>query len=228
MKRFLSCILVVFSLVAFASCVSMVKTRHVGKPITVNIPLRDFNNIDAAGSLNVYFTQADSFSVRVVAPKEMIDEMNIKVSHSTLIIEPRKDESFISFVGDGAEMNVYVTAPSLNSTSLAGSGDFIIDAPLKTSQFKASLAGSGDINVKDLDAQSLDVSLAGSGDVNVNARQLDKLKASVAGSGDIDLKVTSCNVANLNVAGSGDITLKGTVKQLNKNVAGSGNINVSK
>src|SRR5574344_1545679 len=199
MKRFLSCILVVFSLVAFASCVSMVKTRHVGKPITVNIPLRDFNNIDAAGSLNVYFTQADSFSVRVVAPKEMIDEMN-----------------------------VYVTAPSLNSTSLAGSGDFIIDAPLKTSQFKASLAGSGDINVKDLDAQSLDVSLAGSGDVNVNARQLDKLKASVAGSGDIDLKVTSCNVANLNVAGSGDITRKGTVKQLNKNVAGSGDINVSK
>lgn len=228
MKRFLSYILVAFSLVAFASCVSMTKTRKVGKPITVNMPLRDFSNIAAAGSSNIYFTQADSFSVRVVASKEMIDEMDIKVSHSTLTIEPRKDESFLSFIGEGANMNIYVTAPSLSGASLAGSGDFIVDAPFKTTRFKVSLAGSGDVDMKDLDAQSMGVDVAGSGDVNISARRLKQLKTSVAGSGDIDLKVISCDVADLSVAGSGDITLKGAVRQLHKNVAGSGDIRISK
>lgn len=225
MNRFFSCIIVVCVAVLMASCVSMTRTRVTGKSISVNMKVRDFSQIEANGSMDVYFTQADSFSVRVVAPQVIIDDMEVAVNHSVLTIKPH-ERHFLNF-GD-TDVKIYITAPTLTNVSLAGSGDFHSDAPLQANHFSVSLAGSGDVDVKNLLTNSLKIDIAGSGDVAVNTQKLNYLESSIAGSGDIVVKTIYCEKADLSIAGSGDIAIDGKVNQLNQSVAGSGEIHVGK
>lgn len=99
------------------------------------------------------------------------------------------------------------------------------DFTIKSSDFKASLVGSGDVKLK-IDADSIATNLSGSGDIDLNVNS-QILEANLSGSGHIVLSGKTKNLV-LSVAGSGDIKAFGLHSENSKAaVSGSGNISTT-
>jgi hypothetical protein len=84
--------------------------------------------------------------------------------------------------------------------SIAGSGDVVVSGTADEARF--GIAGSGDIDARNLGAKKVGVSISGSGDAHVNATET------------LDAKV----------AGSGDVTYSGHPHDVSRRVSGSGSV----
>jgi Putative auto-transporter adhesin, head GIN domain len=112
-----------------------------------------------------------------------------------------------------------LSGPRFEST-IAGSGDLQIDgAQLGT--FALSIAGSGDAVVSGT-ADDARIGIAGSGDVDARNLATRRVSVSISGSGDAQVNATEAIEAK--VAGSGDITYAGRPHEVTRRVSGSGSI----
>jgi hypothetical protein len=82
--------------------------------------------------------------------------------------------------------------------------------------------GSGDVEVKGLDAQKFKAEIQGSGDIKVAGRA-DELEVEIQGSGDVKLDELAAKRASVEIQGSGDSTIK-VSDELNVHVMGSGDV----
>lgn len=89
---------------------------------------------------------------------------------------------------------------------------------------EASITGSGDLTLEDIDQDEIELKITGSGSINVSG-EVKLLSAKISGSGDVDAKELKADIAELRVSGSGDI--KAHVSEiLSARVSGSGDIRV--
>jgi len=209
--------------------------------------LAGFDRVEINGSPTVFYTQTDSFSVRVKGPKDVVDNIVTAVDGNTLSIRNKgKIGVFNVTLGGENNLSVYVTSPDLIGVSLNGSGDFIsenhVDTDVLDIRLKGSgdirfsdvlcdrcdveLIGSGDLDVKHLDTRETSAVLVGSGDIEIRQMNVADTRLSLRGSGDIDVDfVSGCGSVNAELQGSGDITLKGQVRHFDMHKRGSGDVN---
>lgn len=249
--QFVVCVMMMMALMAtMASCVGSCneKTLFSTKNISELRQLMGFEEIEINGSPTVYYTQADSFSVKVTGPEDYVKNILTETSGKTLTIRNKGKLGVVNFqLMDEEELAVYVTSPDLIGIRLNGSGDFISNHRIDTDKMKIMLRGSGDIDVKDLLCDRCEVELIGSGDIELDHLDTTELGASLVGSGDIDLHLWNTNMSRIAVRGSGDIdatfhenceavecelrgsgdiTLKGQVKRFSQEKSGSGDVSV--
>ncbi|EOT7855925.1 head GIN domain-containing protein [Pseudomonas aeruginosa] len=122
-------------------------------------------------------------------------------------------------IGTGRVL-VAISLPIAPRVRVKGSGDITLYG-LQQDEFEASVQGSGDVTVQGT-VQSLEVEVAGSGDVDARELTAATVDLSVAGSGDISAYASQS--ARARVAGSGDIVVYGNPAQRDHRVAGSGKI----
>lgn len=234
------------------SCVTKWETSKLspGEQITENRGLKGFETIRINGSPTVYYTQADSFSVVVKGPKNIVADILTEVEDKQLTVRNRGKIGVLNIsVFDDDEVGVYVTSPDLTALHLNGSGDFEASERVDTDNMSIVLRGSGDVNFEDiicdhctteligsgdieidrLEAQTSDVSLIGSGDIKMKQWNVQTTGVALKGSGDITIDfVKGCRSANAQLTGSGDITLKGHLGQYKGQKRGSGDIDTQK
>ena len=89
---------------------------------------------------------------------------------------------------------------------------------------KFGIAGSGKLELENLDQNGLTVSIAGSGSIKASGKVQD-LEVSIAGSGDADMGRVASEDVSVRIAGSGnaDIAPRGEAKI---RIAGSGDVNL--
>jgi hypothetical protein len=104
------------------------------------------------------------------------------------------------------DLSVDSSADDKFEAAVGGSGDLTL-ANITAASVSLSLAGSGGIKVKGA-TKALEIELAGSGNVDAKDLKTETLSASLAGSGDIDASATG--KAEVSLAGSGDVRIKGT------------------
>ena len=250
MKRkqlFLMGILLMAVAMLSTSCVNM-KVGLSGDIATEYRPLKDFEKIEISGSPNVYYTQADTFSVKVRGPKDAMENILTDVDGGTLSIRNRGKMGVVNIViHDEDEAEIYVTSPDLISVRLNGSGDFTSEKRIDTDQMEVVLRGSGDMTVRDLICDACHVELVGSGDINIDRLETKESDVTLVGSGDIainqwrvlstrlglkgsgDIKVNfneGCQAVDSELRGSGDITLRGVVSRFSQQKTGSGDIDI--
>ena len=217
--------------------------------VTEQRDLRDFEKIEIFGSPTVYFTQADSFSVKVKGPENLISDIITDTQGRTLSIRNRGKVGIINMSVGGDRLSVYVSSPDLIGISLFGSGDFISERRIDTDKIDIALKGSGDIHLHDLICDDCHVELIGSGDVDIDRLETATASAVLIGSGDIDLREWNvqstslalkgsgdidvsfegnCGRVDCELQGSGDISLKGRIGHLSKQKRGSGDIDTAK
>jgi len=159
-----------------------------------------FEGITLAGPDNIIFTTADDYSIRAEGDAEAIEQLRYKISGDEIKIG--RENSGLS-LGDSGRATIYVSAPSLTSAKLAGSGDMEVDA-MATDSTKLSIAGSGNIRVANIKTTSLNSKIAGSGNLTL-AGTAESVDISIAGSGDISGKDMKAASASISVAGSGSV-----------------------
>ena len=194
-----------------------------GKRVTETVSVKPFEKISVAGSFDVHYVQGETTSVKVEGPVKYLRQTVIANDGKTLRIKTKR-----GVWRSMEDVNVYVTSPDLTHVSMAGSGEFDAEGMVDTDNLTLELAGSGEIDFKQLVCDNLNIQVAGSGDVDVESVDVNKADMQIAGSGDIKVHFVRADFVSAQVAGSGDIRLSGKAKQVDKKVAGSGDIDTSR
>ena len=179
----------------------------------------EFAGVTLAGPDNIIFTTGD-FSIRAEGDSGAVEQLRYKISGDAIKIG-REHSRFTG--GDSDRATIYLSAPSLKSAKLAGSGNLDVDA-MTTESTKLSIAGSGDIRVAKIDTTSLNSRIAGSGNLTL-AGTADTVDISIAGSGDVSGKDMKADSASISIAGSGDVELSSD-GSVNAKVMGSGDVRI--
>lgn len=191
--------------------------NYVKKDIRVD----NFTRLSVAGSPDVIFTQKKSGrpEVEVYTSDNIVDLLDIKVEGKTLHIGFKKNTS-VTY----DKLEIRVAAEKLNNISVAGSSDVELANGLKTDDLKISVAGSGDVDGRNITCTNLSISVAGSGDIKLEEVTTSFAQASVAGSGTAILS-GSTQEAEYSVAGSGDLFASDFIAQkASASISGSGDI----
>ncbi len=217
---------VLFAFVALALLTSCIKVHYSSSETQAeeSRQLRGFERIALLGSLDVKYAQADSFSVLVQAPVDVLKDVETRVDGSVLRINMKSKESFVDLLGSDDDITVYVTSPDFLGIELKGSGDFECQGLLDTDTLDMLLLGSGDIEFKDIICDQVRVKLIGSGDIDVKNVKALHSDVELVGSGDVKIHFTESGNVKSNLLGSGDIKFSGTVNDLKSNVRGSGDM----
>ncbi len=220
MRIFSLCnVVIAFTLsLTLASC-GWRSVRGNGEIVTTNRNERDFKSVKTGGSFDVYLTQGDNYEIRITGDENLLQYVETRVENGVLRIRHRKGVN----LRPTEDMKVYITAPRFAEVSLAGSGKIVAETNLTSdSKIKFSIAGSGDILMKDVNAPQVSVNIAGSGKAEATGATRD-IAIDVAGSGDVIMKNLKAENAKVEIAGSGNVWLYASMK-LDVRVAGGGDI----
>ncbi len=217
MRKFVTLIPVLF----LAACSTA--ESNPGPSGTRSFDLNGFDQVKLAGSDDVRIVAGPAFSVQATGPEKTLEKLEITVRGSTLNVG-RKSRSWSMGWSNDRSAVITVTMPVIKSASLAGSGDFSIDQ-VDTPSFEASIAGSGNMDVKSAKVEKLSIDLAGSGNVDV-AGTSKTIDISIAGSGNVKADSMSAEQATISVAGSGDVNARASVSA-SVDMAGSGNVTIA-
>lgn len=229
------------------SCADITGMKKDNSPkVKVKRTVEPFTGICINGSSDVYYTQGDTTSVVVVGRENTVKNLKTSVRDGELIIE-WKDESLINKVINKG-VDIYIVSPKLESVIINGCGDFKAKHRVDADSLKVWVDGTGDIEMKGVVCENIDVRLKGTGDININnlacrksgivlhgtgdidIKQFDVEQTTVdlKGVGDIDLKMENCGSVTCSLGGVGDIELSGTLRSLDKKKNGVGDIDTEK
>jgi hypothetical protein len=121
---------------------------------------------------------------------------------------------------DGGDLTVTLPGRAFDRFSIAGSGNLVLQK-LSQDHVKLAIAGSGSIRA-DGKVEKADLHIAGSGDINIGQVNAQVVEVHIAGSGNTDIAPTE--EADIHIAGSGDVNLHTNPKKLETHIAGSGRI----
>ena len=173
-----------------------------------------FTGIDVQGSADVHVTTGEPRSVTVEADDNLLPIIETEVRGSSLLVRSKK--SFSTRIG----VKLHVTTPRLEEVEIAGSGNVVVEK-LDAQTFRVSVLGSGDVRATGT-AERVEASVKGSGDIDLSGLSARKAEASVYGSGDI--KVRANESVSASIYGSGDVEYWGEPAEVARSVHGSGEI----
>lgn len=234
MKNIILSTIAIFSLIAFTSC-RVETAKDLGSMQTYSVNAADFSAIQIGYPCDVEYVPSDTFAVTVKAPEKLRQRIVFNVQDGELQINELDEEGEdVRVLGNTLIMNnmspmvkVTVKAPVLTKVTITGSGSFGCKSVMRAPQLYLSVAGSGDMDIKNVLAQVVVVNIEGSGDIDAGLTQVAKTGIQIAGSGDVDIHFTQCGTVAAAIAGSGDIKLSGDVTAFNKKIAGAGDIETS-
>lgn len=196
--------------------VIIMKKVHSDEGEVRNLP--EFSSISLSISANIYLTQGPKQEVRIEAKSDDLEEIETKVKNGQLHI---KTDSWTSNIGN---VNIYITMKELDGIEVAGSGNIYGKGSFVTDHIELEVAGSGNMEFKDIKANKMIIAIAGSGDVFVAGNSIAKSHVvKIAGSGDVNAKGFEADDVKVNIAGSGDCYVNAR-KSLEVNIAGSGDV----
>lgn len=238
MKKLLTLSLALFTIAATNAQWGK-KIKGNGKVVTIERSVGNYDAVASAGWFDVELVAGTEGELTLKGEENLLEYIKTEVKDGKLVI---KTEKGVNLSPSNWKSGILITVPieDVGAVSLSGSGDVVSKTTIKTDNFKASVAGSGDISLS-VEANTVKTSLSGSGDI-VLSGNAKNFEVSVAGSGDIkaydleadyvdatvsgsaDIKVTAKEELRARVSGSGDISYKGNPKKIDSKTSGSGDI----
>ena len=208
MKNFKSTILAFsFFFIAVSVLAQQTETRTPG----------NFSKIYSGGSWDVIVQTGNRDEVRVESTNISLDKVITEVENNTLKISLEKG----NYRNIG--LTVYVTVREVVGLKSTGSGNIKVQSDISTGSLSLGNTGSGNIFLKNVNAENLSVGLTGSGLVSIAGGSVGTLSVSQTGSGDFKGAELAAEKASINKTGSGQSYI-GEVENLNVKSTGSGNV----
>ncbi len=164
--------------------------------------VENYSAIEMDGVAQVYFTQAETYSLRITGSERLVKATRTEVRHHTLCIDQEHIKS------DKGKISIFITAPCLDKVAFDGVGAFLCEKRLDADAIRFEIDGVGKVSVADLHCRSLMVEMDGVGSADIHTRCRD-LKADFDGVGKMTLSghadraeinkdgVGVCNTRNL-------------------------------
>ena len=171
-----------------------------GVLVTEQRIVAEFQGVENTTSFDVEIITDSTYSVEVIADSNLLPFIETYVRSGILTIET----NYYSCLNTQNYVRIEIHMPVLTHLDLSGSGDIDV-YEVDGNSLDLENSGSGDININDLFLTStIDIELYGSGDIIVYGKALIG-NYDLTGSGDImadNLKLELCYV---NSSGSGDV-----------------------
>lgn len=174
-----------------------------------------FSGIELRGEADVYITQGDIQDVRIEAEEKSLASIHTSVRNKALLIEA--DE----FHNSNNSIAVHITVKDLSLMEVTGSGSLTSINPLNCESLTLRLSGSGRINASVL-SKSLKASLAGTGSIDLFGKTLDS-DIRLTGSGNVNAQHLQTISSSVSIGGDGFCKLNVT-DELLANITGVGNV----
>lgn len=165
---------------------------------------------------NIFITQGNEQKVLVQAQANIIPLLNLTIVDNELRIE-FKDDNCV----DNTTINIFVTTPTINQVTLAGSGNIEGQNKWDTSNLEIVLSGSGNIKAN-INSNDVNTSVAGSGNI-VLTGNATKQNLRLTGSGNYRAFGLVNDQAVINLTGSGNVEVQ-TKQTLTVTISGSGQV----
>ncbi len=175
-----------------------------------------FSRISNIGSFEVYLTTAEEYSISVKAESNLFPYIETEVVGDELVIQPTDHTN----LRPSRSIEIYLTAPSMASLSLDGSGYIEADT-LQAEAVTVDLVGSGTITTG-IKAESLESHLVGSGKIKLKG-SCGESALSLIGSGNFRAFPLACDSCTAYISGSGDMEIQ-VATRLDAIIEGSGKI----
>ena len=195
-----------------------------GQIITEAREIAGFTEVRSNGSFEVYVTQAEEFSVEVVAYENLLPIIETYVTGYSLIIETSNNSCFKT----GQPIKVYVSLPDVTVLELNGSGKLIAGFT-ESAYLVCANRGSGYLAVDSVDSERLNLSNSGSGHLEAGRIFTQEISMVQSGSGTIDLgAISGSEVVSINHSSSGNVrSIIDGGKSISAILSGSGRIDLS-
>ncbi len=206
-----------------AAC-STGRAESAGPEIARSFSVPAFDKIEVAGPFAVEVSTGRQPSVAARGPSSIVEKMEVVVENGTLKIRPERRRGMLGWSSSTrGTVRVAVSVPMLRAAEIAGSGDMAIDR-VAAESFHASIAGSGGLRLPQVQVGSLRLEIAGSGDATAAGRAA-AAHYEIAGSGNIQAGQVATDQARAEIAGSGNIDANAR-SSARVEIAGSGNVRV--
>lgn len=191
-----------------------------GPDVKITRDIKNFTGVSLCISADVEIYQDSVFKVELNGQQNILDVIETKVSGENLNISLKN----FTTLRTHNKIVIRIYMPSLKNLDVSGSGKIIGMTDLNTTDLKANVSGSGDINLNGIITNSLTANVSGSGNIIFYGNNsCAKADYTVSGSGNINAEWFRVDTVNADVSGSGEMKIY-AVKQLNANISGSGRI----
>ena len=174
-----------------------------------------FDSVNLVGSGDVYVTQGQKNSLKVVAEDNILANMKFDVLDKVLSIEQK------TCLLPTEDIKIYVTMNDVKRLAISGSGKIISETELNSPDLTIDISGSGDIDAN-VRVQKLTTSISGSGDTKLKG-SADRFAYTVSGSGNLDGGELKTAITDIIISGSGD-SLINVDQDLSVKISGSGDV----
>lgn len=193
----------------FAALAAILSSCHhitgSGNIVTEKRPLQNFTSIYVSAGIDVEFTQADNFLVKVEADDNVIKYIKTEKEGDNLRIGIKNNTSLTN-----AHLKVYVTCPVVKMLHSSSSSEIDINGRITNSNliiFDASSSGS----IKgEVDAPSVNLEASSSGDISIGGRTKNLSAKASSGAAIKAIDLLSEN-ANVRASSSGSISAHASV-----------------
>lgn len=188
-----------------------------GKVVTEKRSTAGYDQIEVSGFFDVVLVSGTEGAIIIEGEENIIPHIKVETAGDVLKIYSQKN------ININTKKGVVLTVPfeKISAVSLSGSGDVRSKNTIVSTNLKAKLSGSGDLNL-DVKTTNFEANLSGSGDVVVTGIT-DNFTSKTSGSGDVDAVDLIAKKANVAISGSGDMKVNCT-ESLYARVSGSGDI----
>lgn len=184
----------------------------------------DFDRVDISGPYKVRLAVGKASSAKAIGTREAIDRLDVEVQGKTLRI--RTDSSaWGGYPGQrGGDVELVLTTAALSRASVNGSGSLNIDK-MRGMKLELNLTGSGSIGVGAVEADVLWLNQMGSGRIEL-AGKAKTLRGQVHGSGSLLGSALTADDLQITADSAGQVTL-GAVRSAKVTSTGAGDVTVS-
>jgi hypothetical protein len=184
----------------------------------------NFTSVAGAGPINIVITLGSKASCRLEGDADAIASIVTEVKGNALIIRPETSITSWSRKYEDKKITAYVTAPSLKSLTMNGSGAMTVNGKVSAGDFATVLSGSGSIKVN-ADVDDFSGVISGSGSINING-SADHAKVVISSSGTFGGKSFAVKTLSTTISGSGTVNIA-VDESIRAVISGSGSVNYS-
>jgi hypothetical protein len=207
-------IIILIALLALAAC-DQVTITGSGNVVESEESFTGFDRVEVEHSFRVTITQGEEYQVTIRVDDNLVDQLDVRKSGSTLTIGLEPARSFTIF---SATMQAEIVMPELKGVGLSGNSRAMITGFASSDDFEAGLSGSseleGDIEAGDTRlglSGSSQVVLSGSGeDLTIDASGSSDLDLSDFTAGNADIDLSGASTATVNISGTLDVSASGS------------------
>jgi len=217
-------------LLSLALIFSISAAAHAGtysksEPITVQTQeerlLGSFKGVAISGPVKAFVKIGNEEKVRLEGDSEAVAQLITEIKDGILIIRPKSKWKDWNRKFHNSRVTAYITAKSLSSLTMSGSGSLEVQEPVNSPSLVTTLSGSGKMKVL-ANVNSLTAVISGSGNIEINGKANDA-KITIAGSGNFKGNALTVEVAATKISGSGSIYVKAN-KKIDAVTSGSGTV----